>query len=268
MTFPADRKTIFVTGAASGIGRATAKLFAERGWFVGLYDIDAPGLVATQALLPQGRWTSGVLDVRDREAWRNAIGQFADAARGRLNVLFNNAGIARYGWFEDIPPEECDAQIDINIRGVMNGIYAALPLLRQTPGARIVNVASAAGLVGSPHLALYSATKFAVRGLSEALDVEFARFGVRVTCLMPAFIETPLLDVPTSRRNTTLRDRIVATKAPVEPVEIAAEAAFAAAHGDETLYTAGKMARQLRFAARFFPNGLRKRLISDLPKDA
>jgi NAD(P)-dependent dehydrogenase (short-subunit alcohol dehydrogenase family) len=218
-------------------------------------------------MLPQGRWTSGILDVRDREAWNNAIGQFGDVARGRLNVLFNNAGIARYGWFEDIAADEGERQIDVNLKGVLNGIYAALPLLRQTPGARIVNVASAAGLVGSPQLAIYSATKFAVRGLSEALDVEFSRFGVRVTCIMPSFIETPLLDIPTRGRNTTLRDRIKATQAPVEPVEVAAETAWAAAHGEETLYPAGKMARQLRFATRFFPNGLRKRLIADLPKE-
>ncbi|MBU6372532.1 MAG: SDR family oxidoreductase [Alphaproteobacteria bacterium] len=267
MTLPSDRKTIFITGAGSGIGRATAKLFAERGWFVGLYDISAEGLVATQKLLPEGRHTSGVLDVRDREAWRNAVGQFADATRGRLNVLFNNAGVGRHGWFEDIAHDDSDWQIDVNLKGVVNGVYAALPLLRKTPGARIVNTASAAGLVGSPQLAVYSATKFAVRGLSEALDVEFSRYGVRVTCLMPSFIETPILDMPTGGRNTVLRDQIKATNAEVEPVEVAAEAAWKAAHGEAVHYTAGRMAQRLRTAARFFPNGLRKQLIASLPKD-
>jgi len=267
MTLPADRKTIFITGAGSGIGRATAKLFSERGWFVGLFDISAEGLKGTQALLAPGRHMSGVLDVRSREAWGNAIGQFADVSRGRLNVLFNNAGVGRHGWFEDVAHDDADWQIDVNLKGVINGVYAALPLLRQTPGARIVNTASAAGLVGAPQLAVYSATKFAVRGLSEALDVEFSRLGVRVTCLMPSFIETPILDMPTGGRNTVLRDRIKQTQAPVEPVEVAAEAAWAAAHGEETLYTAGRMAKQLRTAARFFPNGLRRRLIADLPKD-
>lgn len=267
MTHAADRKTIFITGAGSGIGRATAKLFAERGWFVGLFDVNADGIIGTQKLLPAGTHMSGVFDVRDREGWRNAVSQFADATRGRLHVLFNNAGVGRHGWFEDVSHDDADWTIDVNVKGVVNGIYTALPLLRQTPGARIVNTASAAGLVGAPQLAVYSATKFAVRGLSEALDVEFSRYGVRVVCLMPSFIETPILDMPTGGRNSVLRDQINATKAPVEPVEVAAQAAWDAVHGDAVHVTAGKMAKRLHFAARIFPNGLRKRLIADLPKD-
>jgi len=266
MTLPGDRKTIFITGAGSGIGRATAKLFAERGWFVGLFDIASAGLVETQKLLPAGRHMSATFDVRDREGWRNAVSQFADTTRGRLNVLVNNAGIGRHGWFEDIAQDDSDLQIDVNVKGVINGVYAALPLLRATPGSRIVNTASAAGLAGSPRLAVYSATKFAVRGLSEALDVEFSRFGVRVTCVMPSFIETPILDMPTGGTNRVLRDEIAVNGSEIEPVEVAADAVWRAAHGDETHYTAGRLAKRLRTAARFFPNGLRRQLIAALPK--
>lgn len=258
------RKSIFITGAASGIGRATAQLFVERGWFVGLFDINAGGLAETQALLKPETHISGLLDVRDREGWSAAVSQFGDASGGKMNVLFNNAGVGRHGWFEDVPQDEAAWILDVNVKGVINGCYAALPLLKATPGARIVNTASAAGLVGSPQLAVYSASKFAVRGLSEALDVEFARHGIRVTALLPWFIETPILDMPSRGTNQVMRDRITAEAQEVYPVALAAQRAWDAAHGDETLYPAGKQAERLRFAARFFPNGLRKRLLKDL----
>ena len=90
-----------------------------------------------------------------------------------MNVLFNNAGVGRHGWFEDVRPEDNDWIVDVNLKGVIHGVEAALPLLKATKGARIVNTASTAGIVGSPQLAVYSATKFAVRGLTEALDAEF-----------------------------------------------------------------------------------------------
>src|SRR5262249_28086423 len=148
-----------------------------RGWYVGLYDIDANKLGETQALIAPDRQTSGALDVRDREAWSNAIAQFGDQTGGKLNVLFNNAGIGRAGWFEEISPQHTDDVIDVNLRGVVNGVYAALPLLKATPNARIVNTASTAATYGVPQAAIYSATKFAVRGLTEALDIEFQRHG-------------------------------------------------------------------------------------------
>jgi NAD(P)-dependent dehydrogenase (short-subunit alcohol dehydrogenase family) len=253
-------KSIFITGAGSGIGRATAKLFSARGWFVGLYDVNAAGIAETQKLVDPERQISGVFDVRDREGWRAALGQFGDVTGGRLHLLFNNAGIGRHGWFEDIPEADADLVVDVNLKGVVNGCYAALPLLKATPGARIVNVASAAGLYGSPQLAVYSATKFAVRGLSEALDVEFQRHGVKVACLMPWFIETPILDMATEGSNRVMRDDIKETLGEVYPVEMAAEAVWEASVTEAVHVPVGKMAKQLRFAARFMPNGVRKQL--------
>jgi NAD(P)-dependent dehydrogenase (short-subunit alcohol dehydrogenase family) len=267
MASASGRKSIFITGAGSGIGRATAQLFAERGWFVGLADINAAGLQETQTKLPAESHMSAVFDVRDREAWRNAVSQFGDATGGKMNVLFNNAGVGRHGWFEDNDPADYDWIVDVNVKGVINGAQAALPLLKATPGARIVNTASAAGLYGSPQLAVYSATKFAVRGLTEALDIEFARHGIRVTSLMPWFIETPILDMPTGGTNRVMREQIAATAAEVYPVTLAAQRAWDAAHGEEVHYPAGKLAGRMRFAARVFPNTLRKRLMKDTHQD-
>ncbi|MEM6412992.1 MAG: SDR family NAD(P)-dependent oxidoreductase, partial [Pseudomonadota bacterium] len=168
------RKSIFITGGASGIGAQTGRHFARKGWFVGLFDIDEAGLKQTANAIGEANCMTGILDVRHSDDWSVAIDAFGQATGGKMHVLFNNAGIGKHGWFEDVDDHDSDAMIDINVKGVVKGVYAALPLLKVTNGARIVNVASTAGFVGSPQLAVYSATKFAVRGLTEALDVEFA----------------------------------------------------------------------------------------------
>ncbi|MDJ0922811.1 MAG: SDR family oxidoreductase [Henriciella sp.] len=260
------RKSIFITGAASGIGAETARLFSKKGWFCGLYDIDEPGLQAIESEIGEANCHTARLDVTNREDWASAIQAFGDRTEGRMNVLFNNAGIGRHGWMEDIPPEESDLVIDVNVKGVVNGIYASLPLLKQTSGARIVNTASTAGVVGSPQLAVYSATKFAVRGLTEALDVEFSELGIRVTSLMPWFIDTPILDMGlTEGANVKMSDQLKDTGAEVYPVSVAAEAVWEAAHGKDIHYMAGKRAKQARFAARFLPGRLRKQIKQQLP---
>lgn len=252
------RPSIFITGAASGIGLATAKRFASAGWFVGLADINEAGLAAALETIGASNGVTVALDVRDRGQWTAAIATFAAASGGRCDVLFNNAGIARYGWFEDIPPEDADLEIDINIKGVINGAYAGLDLLKATPGSRLINMASCAGLYGPARLAVYGATKFAVRGLSEALDGEFARHGVAVKCIMPWFVETPILDTATRGTNAAIRDGL--SQQPVYTADEAAEVVWTAAHGSELHYVVGKAAQRLRFAARFMPNGLRKRM--------
>ena len=260
------RKTIFLTGAASGIGRATAELFASRGWFCGLSDIDMAGLAETLRRIGPDNGMTVRLDVRDREQWAEAMAAFGAASGGGMHVLFNNAGIGRHGWFEDIPPADSDAIVDINVKGVINGVYAALPLLKQVAGGRIVNVASAAGLYGSPQLAVYSATKFAVRGLTEALDLEFDSLGVKVTSLMPFFVDTPILNMATGDgSNHNMADQIKDQGMDVYPVSLAAEQAWKAAHGDAIHTTVGKAADRVRFFSRFLPGALRKGILKSLP---
>jgi len=259
------RKSVFITGAASGIGAETARLFSRKGWFCGLYDIDQSGLNTVEAELGPDNCHTARLDVTSRADWAAATAGFGEACEGRMNVLFNNAGIARHGWLEDVPPEESDLIVDINIKGVINGVYAALPLLKQTPGARIVNTASIAGVIPSPQLAVYSASKFAVRGLSEALDIEFAEFDIRAS-LMPWFIDTPILDMgKTEGANLKMIDQLRESGTDVYPVSVAAQAAWDAAHGKHVQHMAGKRARQASFAARFLPGRLKKRIKQTLP---
>lgn len=256
-----DQQSIFVTGAGSGIGRATAQLFASRGWFVGLFDVNPQGLQETAANLPEGQYISMAFDVRDRAGWTRAVEAFGHATNRRMNVLFNNAGVGKGGFIEEMSPDDIDLVLDVNLKGVINGVNASLPLLRETPGARIVNTASVAGVFGAPKLAVYCATKFGVRGLTEALDVEFSRFGIRVCSLMPWFVDTAILDgSENAQSNRTIRDTLKENQTPIYPVSMAAERAWDAAHGKELHYMVGKEAERARFAARFFPGMMRKRL--------
>lgn len=246
-------KAIFITGGGSGIGRATAQLFASRGWFVGLADINKAGLAETAALLPQGQYSTHVMDVRERAQWEMALAEFWDASGGRLDILFNNAGIARGGPFEAISPEDHDLLVDINFKGVLHGAETGLDYLKRTPGSCLLNTCSAAGLYGSPGLVTYSATKFAVRGLTEGLNLEWADHGIKVRSIMPSFIDTPLLDITTAGTNRSAREGVKEAGLEFTPIEVVAQAAWDAAHGKKVHTLVGKTAKSLAFAARWAP---------------
>ncbi|RJF93539.1 SDR family oxidoreductase [Sphingomonas cavernae] len=253
-------KAIFITGGGSGIGRAAAQHFAAQGWFVGLGDVNETGITETAALLPAGRSSCHRMDVTDRMQWKAALDAFIAASGGRLDVLFNNAGIARGGEFAVCDPADSDLLVEINLKGVINGAHAALPYLSATPGSCLLNTCSAAGLYGGPGLAVYAATKFGVRGLTEALDIEWRPLGVKVRSIMPSFIDTPLLDVVTAGSNATARDNVRDAGLEFTPVEIVAQAAWDAVHGDKVHVVVGKTARSMAFAARWMPGMLRKKL--------
>jgi NADP-dependent 3-hydroxy acid dehydrogenase YdfG len=187
------RKSIFITGAAHGIGRATALLFAQKTWFVGLYDIDEVGVRDLARTIGEDRTHAARLDVTDADAFAQTVRAFSTAAGGRMDALFNNAGVLHMGFFEDVTPAECKHQVDVNVLGVIYGVHAALPLLERTKNSIIVNMSSASAIYGTPELAVYSATKFAVRALTEALDLELRRKDVRVADVMPGYVATDLL---------------------------------------------------------------------------
>ena len=194
-------QTIFITGAAAGIGCETARLFHARGWQIGVYDVNARGVERLVAELGPGA-SGDVLDVTDAEAFAQALHHFA-VRHGRLDVLLNNAGILSVGDFESIDTVRHALIVDINLKGVINGCHAALPWLRHTPDSRVINLASASAIYGTPAYASYSATKFAVRGLSEALNIEWQRYDIRVFDLLPLFVNTAMV-VPV-RGNASVR---------------------------------------------------------------
>lgn len=188
-----NRKSIFITGAASGMGRATAVLFAKQGWFVGAVDINEDGLKTVKGELKPENCFTRRLDVTDKADYDAAVAEFGELTGGRLDILYNNAGTGEGGWFEDIPYEAAMRIVNINLIGVLNGIYAALPLLKATPNALCFTTSSSSATFGMPTIAVYSATKHAVKGLTEALSIEFARLGIRAADVLPAAIDTPLL---------------------------------------------------------------------------
>jgi NAD(P)-dependent dehydrogenase (short-subunit alcohol dehydrogenase family) len=182
---------ILITGAASGIGAATARLFHAKGWQVGLVDINEPALAELAAELG-GVWHAR-LDVTDSGEVQRVIGEFCARHNGQLRLLFNCAGILRFGLFEQISQAEHAAILNINVLGLLNMTHAAFPYLKATPSAQVINMSSASGLYGTPHMASYSASKLAVRGLTEALDLEWRAHGIRVGDLMPPFVRTPMV---------------------------------------------------------------------------
>ena len=187
-----DRQSILITGAASGIGLATARAFARRGWLVGCLDRDAAGLTRLAAELGDAAWTHP-LDVVDRAALLAAIAAFGERTGGRLDILFANAGIDAKGPFADTPWDRVRAVVEVNLIGTMSLIHAALPQLRATPGSLCLATASASAIFGQSGMAVYSATKHGVKGLIEALSVEFAGYGVRAADLIPGIIDTGML---------------------------------------------------------------------------
>ncbi len=262
----AVKKTIFITGGASGIGRAVAQKFGGEGWFVGLADIDEAGMRETAAMLPAGASSVHKLDVRDRAAWDHELAACASAAGGKIDVVFNNAGIPLGGQIIEHTSAEIERCLDINLKGVIFGAQAAHPWLKTSaPGSCLLNTASAAGIYGMAGTSIYAATKFGVRAITESLDAEWFPDGIKVRDLMPAFIDTPLLDhAPNHQSNEQIRGRVTEAGLEISPVGDVAEAAWAAVHAEKLHTLVGKTARRLAFAVRWMPGGLRKQARSAL----
>ncbi|HEY1708278.1 MAG TPA: SDR family oxidoreductase [Rhizomicrobium sp.] len=193
------RKSIFITGAASGMGRETAKLFAEKDWFVGAYDVNEIGLASLQQELGTDNCIAGVLDVTSKLNFDAAIQQFGEQTGGSMDLLFSNAGIGESGWFEDVPYEAALRVVQVNFVGVLNSLYAALPLLKNAKNSLAFITSSSSATYGMPRIAVYSATKHAVKGLTEALSIEFRRHGVRVADVLPGLIDTNILRATPNR---------------------------------------------------------------------
>jgi len=255
------RKTIFVTGGGSGIGRAIARRFAREGWFVGLGDLSEQGMAETEALLPGGFTYCHKFDVADRARWDEALRIVARASGGRIDVVANNAGISLGGPLEEYERDEIDRILDVNLKGVIYGAQASYPWLKATaPGSCLINTASAAALFGMANQSLYGATKAAVRSLTESLDAEWSPDGIRVRSLMPSFIDTPLLDnAPNRKRNVKIREAVVEAGLEFTPVEVVADAAWDATGSDRLHHVVGKTARKMRLLAKWAPNMLRRR---------
>jgi NAD(P)-dependent dehydrogenase (short-subunit alcohol dehydrogenase family) len=188
-------KVSIVTGAASGIGRALGEALAQKGAIVVLADINTEGVqeVASTLTNAGGQATPVHLDVSKAEDVTNLVNRIADE-HGRIDYIFNNAGIAIGGEVRDMNLEHWQKVIDVNLMGVIYGTIVAYSLMVSQGFGHIVNIASLAGLIGYPTNTPYAATKFAVVGLSTSLRNEGAELGVNVSVVCPGYVETGIYD--------------------------------------------------------------------------
>ena len=187
------RKSVFITGAAGGFGRASAARFAAAGYFLGLFDVDESALAEMAADYGPDRCCFRRLDVTDAGDCAAAVAFFGEHTTGQMHVLLNNAGIMHAGDFHrsDLAAEM--RVIDVNLKGVMQVAYHAYTLLKATPGARVINLGSAAVLHGNPELVAYSAAKRAVNSFTESLDIGWAEAGIRVCDVNPMYARTKMM---------------------------------------------------------------------------
>ena len=184
-----------VTGAGSGIGRATALALAERGANLAICDVDGVGLAETaDRIKALGREVlSQTVDVAQADAMQ-AFAQATRSALGRVDIVVNNAGIGLAGLFVDVPLEAWTKILGINISGVIHGCHAFLPgMIEADAGGHIVNIASMAGYCQAPGMTAYGTTKFGVLGFSECLRAELSVHGIGVTAVCPGMINTAIV---------------------------------------------------------------------------
>ncbi|MCP4691132.1 MAG: SDR family oxidoreductase, partial [Desulfobacterales bacterium] len=230
-----------------GIGRAAALHFAGKGWFVGLFDIDQTGLDELHAEIGEERACKGLLDVSDLESAREAVGVFAGRTGNRMDALFNCAGILQMGYFDEIDIRFQKKIVDVNFVGVIHCTHAAMDLLKNTPGARVINMSSGSAVYGSPEVAVYSATKFAVRGLTEALNIEFEPLGVHVCDIMAFYVRTPM--IVDAKEIATSVDRLGINLTPDQVASVV----WKAAHGKKVHWRVGGMLKFTEVVYWLFP---------------
>jgi NAD(P)-dependent dehydrogenase (short-subunit alcohol dehydrogenase family) len=251
-----------VTGGGSGIGRALANAMSKRGTIVIVSDLDfaKATMVATEC----GDKASALqLDVRDADHVKEIVQQVFQKY-GRLDFIYNNAGIGVAGEAYEIPSALWDRIIDINLKGVLNGILAAYPIMVNQGYGYIINTASLAGLGPAALMAPYAMTKHAVVGLTHSLRVEAAALGVQVNVLCPSAIETPILDsmnpadLPEVPWTPDARRYLSNLAAPPYPVNKMAEEVLRAIEKNKSTIVIPGRARIAWFIGRIFPGLVEK----------
>jgi NAD(P)-dependent dehydrogenase (short-subunit alcohol dehydrogenase family) len=185
-----DASSILITGATSPIGRSIAHRFAQHGWRLGLFDRDDEALqrLANQ-LTAAPEVVAQAADVTAEDAVREALDTFAEQTGRDLHVLVNAAGVMRSGRFENLDLQAHREQINGNLWAMLAVTHAAFPLLRDTERARVISIASASSMYGTPDLASYSAAKAGVRSLTQALNLEWAHHDIHVCDVVPPYVD-------------------------------------------------------------------------------
>lgn len=257
LTFPLKGGVAVVTGAASGIGAALAMVLAARGCGLALADVNTAGLrdTAAQARSQGVTVSEHRLDVADADAVA-ALPDAVLAEHGRVNVLVNNAGVALGGNFEQVPAADFDWLFSINFGGVVRMTRAFLPLLQREPAAQLVNLSSIFGIIAPPGQTAYAASKFAVRGFSEALRHELEGSPVAITLVHPGGVRTA---IASSARRTGLSNAETAAQMTLwtrflrlDPAA-AAERIVRGIESRERRVLVGRDAQRMALIQRLFP---------------
>jgi len=268
-------KSIMITGAASGMGREGARLFHANGWRVGAIDRDNEGLESLVRELNFDRIWTRIVDVTDKSAFESALADFCgDNPDVGLDMMWNNAGIGQSGWLEDVPYDAAMRVVDINFKAVLTGAYLSLPYLKRSPGSLMFSTSSSSATYGMPQLAVYSATKHAVKGLTEALSIEWQRHGVRVSDVLPGLIDTAILTTTPNHSGggATLKREDIRARAPKKglfrlmPASSVADVAWQAYQHPTRLHW--YVPEGIRWIDRFkglSPELVRRRIVKSLP---
>jgi NADP-dependent 3-hydroxy acid dehydrogenase YdfG len=245
MASNASEKIAFVTGGASGIGAALATKLANEGAEVWIADrqIDAAQELAQRLDRGGAKAHAIELDVRSYPSFERVVAEVVQQS-GRIDYLFNNAGIGVSGEVDSYTLDDWNDVFDVNLRGVVHGIQAIYPIMIRQHSGHIVNTASMAGLVASPGLASYTATKHAVVGISKALRVEAERHGVQVSVFCPGVIRTPLIAGGRYGRMTIANEEVLKKfwerLRPMAPEVFAERALRAVFRGDGIIVVPGR----------------------------
>lgn len=239
-----DAAVAIITGAASGIGRALSEELARRGAYVVLADRQIELAQEVSAGISAHRGTAHAVDVTDFSAVERLV-QETVQTHGRLDYLFNNAGLAVGGEARLYQREDWQLVLEVNLHGVVNGVQAAYPVMLKQGYGHIVNTASMAGLCPAPMAVNYAATKHAVVGLSTSLRIEAAEAGVRVSALCPGFIRTQILrgggkyGKDLMHLSSEQQDRLIERSRPMDPADFARHALNAVARNRAIIIVPG-----------------------------
>jgi NAD(P)-dependent dehydrogenase (short-subunit alcohol dehydrogenase family) len=254
-----------VTGAGSGMGRCLAQQLAAAGSSLALADVNESGLSETVAQLgaTKGKVTSHVVDVAN-ESRVKAFAAEVESQHGRCTMLFNNAGVALLGNFEELSVDDIRWLMDINFWGVIYGVTYFLPLLKREKRAHIVNTSSIFGLVGAVGQSAYCASKFAVRGFTESLRHELEGTNVFVTSVHPGGIKTPIAKHarPGARADANLHKDSIARfdRVAITSAEAAATRILRGVENREPRVLIGSDCKSVDILQRITPAGYWKRL--------
>ena len=253
-------KVAVITGAGSGMGQALALLLSEAGCHLAICDIDGDDLTETIKLVPSDvRLSSRIIDVSRKEEVESFARQVI-SEQGRVNLVFNNAGVSVTGLAEHMPLEDFQWLMNINFWGVIYGCRAFLPYLRQVDEAAIINTSSIFGTIAVPTQSAYNASKFAVRGYTYSLRQELRDSHIGVSCVQPGGVKTQIVSksryLPSDNESATKEDMAVnfEAAAKLSPTE-AARIILDGVLQDKAQILVGKDARYISWLERFAPQG-------------